>query len=79
MPVKFFIIFTWWMSNSSLGQVIAKGSIHTAMERAVCFDLMLHAMMFLQTGIPMVYSGDELAQVNDYSYGIASRIPMVTA
>lgn len=38
------------------------------MERAVCFDLMLHAMMFLQTGIPMVYSGDELAQVNDYSY-----------
>ena len=41
---------------------------HAAMERAVCFDLTLHAMMFMQTGIPMLYSGDELAQVNDYSY-----------
>ena len=39
-----------------------------AMEQAVRFDLTLHAMMFLQTGIPMLYSGDELAQVNDYSY-----------
>ena len=37
------------------------------MERAVRFDLTLHAMMFMQTGIPMLYSGDELAQVNDYS------------
>ncbi len=41
---------------------------HRAMERAVQFDLTLHAMMFMQTGIPMLYSGDELAQVNDYSY-----------
>ncbi len=41
---------------------------HEAMERAVQFDLTLHAMMFMQTGIPMLYSGDELAQVNDYSY-----------
>lgn len=39
-----------------------------AMERAIRFDLTLHAMMFLQTGIPLLYSGDELAQVNDYSY-----------
>lgn len=39
-----------------------------AMERAVRFDLTLHAMMLLQSGIPMLYSGDELAQVNDYSY-----------
>ena len=41
---------------------------HAAMEKAVRFDLTLHAMMFMQTGIPMLYSGDELAQVNDYSY-----------
>ncbi len=39
-----------------------------AMERAVRFDLTLHAMMFMQTGIPLLYSGDEIAQVNDYSY-----------
>ncbi|GFI69698.1 amylosucrase [Lachnospiraceae bacterium] len=41
---------------------------HEAMEQAVQFDLTLHAMMLMQTGIPMLYSGDELAQVNDYSY-----------
>lgn len=40
----------------------------SAMEQAICLDLMLHAMMFMQTGIPLLYSGDELAQVNDYSY-----------
>ncbi|MBD5084840.1 MAG: amylosucrase [Clostridiales bacterium] len=39
-----------------------------AMERAVRFDLTLHAMMFMQTGIPLLYSGDEIAQVNDYGY-----------
>ena len=39
-----------------------------AMEKAVRFDLTLHAMMFMQTGLPLLYSGDELAQVNDYSY-----------
>lgn len=39
-----------------------------AMERAVRFDLTLHAMVFMQTGLPLLYSGDELAQVNDYSY-----------
>ncbi len=31
-------------------------------------DLMLHAFLFTQTGIPVLYSGDEIGQVNDYSY-----------
>ena len=39
-----------------------------AMERAVTLDIMLHAYMFMQSGIPILYSGDEIAQVNDYSY-----------
>ena len=39
-----------------------------ALDRALRFDLTLHAMMFLQSGIPMLYSGDEIAQTNDYSY-----------
>ena len=39
-----------------------------AMERAIRLNLTLHAMMLLQSGIPMLYSGDEIAQVNDYSY-----------
>lgn len=39
-----------------------------AMERAIRFDLTLHAYMFMQSGIPVLYSGDEIAQVNDYTY-----------
>ncbi len=39
-----------------------------AMEKAIRFDLMLHAYMFMQSGIPVLYSGDEIAQVNDYTY-----------
>ena len=38
------------------------------MEKAVRLDVMLHAYMFMQSGIPVLYSGDELGQVNDYSY-----------
>ena len=39
-----------------------------AMERAVRLDVMLHAYMFMQSGIPVLYSGDEVGQVNDYTY-----------
>lgn len=39
-----------------------------AMERAIRFDVMLHAYMFMQSGIPVLYGGDEVAQVNDYTY-----------
>lgn len=39
-----------------------------AMERAIRFDVMLHAYMFMQSGIPIIYSGDEIGQVNDYTY-----------
>jgi amylosucrase len=37
-------------------------------ERAIRHDLMLHAFMFTQSGIPMLYSGDEIGQLNDYTY-----------
>ena len=39
-----------------------------AMEKAIQLDVMLHAYMFMQSGIPVIYSGDEIGQVNDYSY-----------
>ncbi len=39
-----------------------------AMEKAVRMDVMLHAYMFMQSGIPVLYSGDEIGQVNDYTY-----------
>ncbi len=38
------------------------------MERAIRLDVMLHAYMFMQSGIPVLYSGDEIGQVNDYEY-----------
>ena len=38
------------------------------MACAIRRDLMLHAYMFTQSGIPMLYSGDEIGQVNDYTY-----------
>ena len=39
-----------------------------AMEKAIRFDITLHAYMFMQSGIPILYSGDEIGQVNDYTY-----------
>ncbi|MDO5409516.1 MAG: alpha-amylase family protein [Lachnospiraceae bacterium] len=39
-----------------------------AMEKAIQMHVMLHAYMFMQSGIPVLYSGDEVAQVNDYTY-----------
>ncbi len=38
------------------------------MDHAITKDVMLHAYMFSQSGIPMLYSGDEIGQVNDYTY-----------
>lgn len=38
------------------------------MEAAISRILMLHAFMFTESGIPMLYSGDEVGQTNDYSY-----------
>lgn len=39
-----------------------------ALEKAVKLHVMLHAYMFMQSGIPMLYSGDEIAQLNDNDY-----------
>ena len=38
------------------------------LERSIACDLMLHAWMLTQSGIPVLYSGDEVGQLNDYSY-----------
>ena len=37
-------------------------------ELAFRADRMLHAWMLTQSGIPVLYSGDEIAQENDYGY-----------
>ena len=39
-----------------------------AMETALRRDIMLHAYMLTLSGIPVLYSGDEVAQENDHTY-----------
>ncbi len=39
-----------------------------ALGKAISLDTMLHAFMFTLSGIPVLYSGDEIGQENDYSY-----------
>ena len=39
-----------------------------AVDRAIDAVVMLHAYMFMQSGIPVLYSGDEIGQLNDDSY-----------
>ncbi|MBR4577280.1 MAG: amylosucrase [Clostridia bacterium] len=39
-----------------------------AMNRALRLDGMLHAFIFTLSGIPVLYSGDEIARLNDPSY-----------
>ncbi len=39
-----------------------------ALKKAVDCDIMLHAYMLSQSGIPVIYSGDEIAGLNDYTY-----------
>ena len=36
--------------------------------KAISLDLLLHGYMLSLSGIPMIYSGDEVARLNDYSY-----------
>ena len=50
---------------SLCGIETAEGS---GLERAISRDLTLHAWMLSQSGIPVIYSGDEIGQLNDYSY-----------
>ena len=38
------------------------------LDKAIQLDVMLHAYMFMQSGIPVLYSGDEIGQLNDWSY-----------
>lgn len=37
-------------------------------DRSIRYDVTLHALLLSLPGIPMIYSGDELGQLNDYSY-----------
>ena len=38
------------------------------LEKAIRLDVMLHAFLLTQSCIPVLYAGDEIGQLNDYSY-----------
>ncbi|MCH4193696.1 MAG: alpha-amylase family protein [Butyrivibrio sp.] len=38
------------------------------LDHSIRLDIMLHAFLLVQSGIPVLYSGDEIGQLNDYSY-----------
>ena len=38
------------------------------LERGIALDIMLHAFLLTLSGIPVLYSGDEIGQLNDYTY-----------
>ena len=38
------------------------------LDRTIRLVLMLHAFLLTQSGIPILYSGDEIGQLNDYTY-----------
>ena len=58
------------------GTTASLGGIETAKKHgdkakiaeAIRRDAMLHALMFTMSGVPVLYSGDEIAQENDYAY-----------
>ena len=37
-------------------------------DQAIACDLMIHGYLLAQSGIPVLYSGDEIGQTNDYTY-----------
>ncbi len=38
------------------------------LKRGIALDIMLHAFLLTQSGIPVLYSGDEIGMLNDYTY-----------
>ncbi|MDO5409361.1 MAG: alpha-amylase family glycosyl hydrolase [Lachnospiraceae bacterium] len=38
------------------------------LKKALLLDLLLHAFILTQRGVPLLYSGDEVCSTNDYSY-----------
>ena len=55
-------------TTASLCGVEAAEGDPALLERAVACDLTLHAWMLSQSGIPVIYSGDEVGRLNDWSY-----------
>ncbi len=54
-------------SLCGLEQALEEGN-EEAVSRAVRFVQMLHGYMLVQSGIPVIYSGDEIGQLNDNEY-----------
>ena len=53
------------LSGREAGQYEANAD---KIDQAIACDLMLHGYLLAQSGIPVLYSGDEIGQTNDYTY-----------
>ena len=53
------------LSSLEAGQYEANAD---KIDQAIACDLMLHGYLLAQSGIPVLYSGDEIGQTNDYTY-----------
>ena len=49
-------------------QAALESGEEAAVKEAIDAVVMLHAYMFMQSGIPVLYSGDEIGQLNDETY-----------
>ena len=49
-------------------QTALQNGDEAAIEQAIRAIVMLHAYMFTQSGVPVLYSGDEIGQLNDDAY-----------
>ena len=65
---KFDVIFLDPPYSSGLLEAAMERKDPEGERRAADRDLMLHGFMLTLSGIPMLYSGDEIGQLNDYRY-----------
>ncbi|MCD7865472.1 MAG: amylosucrase, partial [Clostridiales bacterium] len=54
--------------RKAASEAAGENTVNDALDQAIRYDLTLHAFMLAQSGIPVIYSGDEIGEVNDYSY-----------
>lgn len=59
-------------SMCGLEKAVYEGS-EVGIEKAIRLEIMLYAYLFMRLGVPVIYSGDEIGQINDYSYSEKSE------
>lgn len=56
------------MTASLVGMEPVLTTDEDKLNKAIDYDEMLHAFLYTQSGIPVLYSGDEIGQLNNWNY-----------